>query len=109
MPDYSEEVKAKLAALRELPAAQRKPAEVVAYYWGAPDGTTLHAIAPYDGMPGYAGLPAELAAVFGPGAEVDHSIIFDPRSPFTNLPARRASPTTASSTSTRTSTARSPG
>jgi hypothetical protein len=84
--DYSEEVKAKLTALRALPEKERRPAEVVAYYWGAPDGTTLHAIAPYDGMPGYGGLPAALAAAFGPGAEVDHSIISDPRSPFTSLP-----------------------
>lgn len=77
MPEYSDEIKAKLEALRALPAEGRTPSEVVAVYWPSPDGAKYYAVSQYDELPGYEGLPV------GP---VVATLIPSKSSPFLDLP-----------------------
>lgn len=86
MPEYSTEVQEKLETLAALPAGQRKPAEVTALYWGAPDGLKVYSIAPYDEMAGYEDLPAALDTQLGYEDPLIVSLIPDRNTPFADLP-----------------------
>jgi hypothetical protein len=89
MSEYTEEIKAKLAALRLLPAEERKPAEVTAYYWPAPDGLKVYAVAAFDDpnvYPQYALLMPQLLAELGYDAPLVVRLVPEKNKPFADLP-----------------------
>lgn len=89
MSDFTEEVKEKLRALRQLPAAERKPAEVTALYWPAPAGLTVYSVAAFDDAnqyPRHAGLMPRLLAVLGYDAPLVVRLVPEKNKPFADLP-----------------------
>jgi hypothetical protein len=90
MPEYANDIKSALRALQALPAAQRKPAEVTAFYFPAPDGTQVYAAAGYDQLPGYEGLRAALISRLGTDGTILVKLIPTSNTPFSQLPRTAA-------------------
>src|ERR1043165_6522183 len=86
MADYSDDIKAKLTALQNLPASARQPAEMTAFYWGAPDNLKVYAISNYDERPEYPLLSARLISQLGYTSSIIVSLIPDKNTPFTEQP-----------------------
>lgn len=87
MSDFTEEVKAKLRALRLLPAEERKPAEVTAFYW--PSGLNVYSVAAFDDAsqyPQHAGLMPRLLAELGYDAPLVVRLVLEKNKPFADLP-----------------------
>lgn len=89
MADFSVEVKGKLAALRLLTASERKPAEVTAVYWPAPDGLKVYAVAAFDDFhqyPQHAGLLPRLSAELSYDEPLVVRLVPEKNKPFADLP-----------------------
>jgi hypothetical protein len=82
MPDYSDEIKGKLEALRNLPAAERKPAEVVSFRWDS--GLRVYSTAPFDHL--RENLSANLSSQLGYDGPLIVSLLPDKNTPFADLP-----------------------
>lgn len=89
MSDFTEEVKGKLRALRGLPAADRKPAEVTALSWPSPDGLKVYAVAAFDNAsqyPQHVGLRARLLAQLGYDGPLLVKLPLEKNKPFADVP-----------------------
>jgi hypothetical protein len=85
MPEFSGAIQTKITALLALPAAQRKPLELVAIHWPEPTGVKLYASAAYDELPWWPDLADAILAEFGEAIPLTVRLIPD-RSPFNDLP-----------------------